>query len=88
VNVAIDLPPGASPRAFYRVDSTENNVIARWRELGSPAYWSREQTRELAADNSLRAAPSQSIRVERNSDSTTAHFTMESPGVGLLEIEI
>jgi xylan 1,4-beta-xylosidase len=87
VNVAIDLPSGATPRALYRIDSTENNVITRWRELGSPAYLSRAQTHELAADNALRAAPSSSIVTSKAEGCVTARFTMESPGVALLEIQ-
>ena len=87
VEVAVDLPRGARPGALYRVDSTENNVIARWRESGSPAYLSRQQTRELAADNQLRASPPNAVRTERVEDRTVARFVMESPGVALLEVE-
>jgi xylan 1,4-beta-xylosidase len=88
VEVAVDLPRGARPGALYRVDSTENNVIARWRELGSPAYLSRAQTRELAAGNQLSASPSNAVRTERADDGTIARFVMESPGVALLEVEM
>jgi xylan 1,4-beta-xylosidase len=87
VEVALDLPSGAKARALYRVDSLENNVIARWRELGAPAYLSREQTRELAADNALRTSSSP-VRSENRGDAVTARFTMESPGIALLEVEL
>jgi xylan 1,4-beta-xylosidase len=86
LNVAINLPSGATPRALYRIDSIENNVITRWRNLGSPPYLSREQTRDLASDNVLQAAPSQSVQTEHEEGTTWAHFTMERPGVALLEI--
>ena len=57
--------------------------ITRWRELGAPAYLSRQQTKELAADNMLRAS-STPVTVENGQ----ARFTMESPGVALLEIDL
>ena len=79
------LPPGAKPGTLHRIDSTENNVIARWRDLGSPAYLSRAQTRELGADNALRVT-TQPVRVESNEGQSIARFTMERPGVALLEI--
>lgn len=88
VEVAVDLPPGARPGSLHRIDSTDNNVIARWRELGAPAYLSREQTRELAADNALRAAPANTVRIEAGEGRATAHFTMESPGVALLDVDL
>ena len=62
-------------------------MIARWRDLGSPAYLSRAQTRELTDDNSLRAADPKSVRTDRNEGKAVARFTMASPGVALLEIE-
>jgi xylan 1,4-beta-xylosidase len=87
VEVAVDLPTGATPGALYRVDSTENNVITRWRELGAPTYLSREQTRALASDNHLKPIAG-TVRTERNEGRAVAHFTMESPGVALLEVEL
>lgn len=87
VEVAVDLPTGATPQRLYRIDSVENNVVARWHALGAPDYLSREQTRELAADNQLRAS-NQPVRCERAPHGATAHFTMESPGLALLEITL
>lgn len=87
VEVALDLPRGAKPVSLHRIDSVENNVVARWRELGAPAYLSREQTRELAAGNELRPSATP-LRVETHDDRVTARFTMESPGVALVEIEL
>lgn len=87
LTVALDLPPGATAVTLYRVDSTENNVLARWRDLGSPAYLSREQTRALAAVDALTPSTS-SVRLDSADGRRTAHFTMESPGVALLEIAV
>ncbi len=86
VEVSVDLPAGACPVALHRIDSTENNVVARWHDLGAPAYLSREQTRALAADNTLRPMPAASVRLQSAEGRATAHFTMEGPGVALLEI--
>lgn len=87
VEVAVDLPAGTRSATLYRIDSTENNVVTRWRELGAPAYLSREQTRALAADNALRAMPATSVRFQPDAGRAVAHFTMESPGVALVEID-
>jgi len=83
IEVAVDVPRGTFAGKLYRIDSIENNVITRWRELGAPAYLSRQQTKELAADNMLRAS-STPVTVENGQ----ARFTMESPGVALLEIDL
>lgn len=87
VEVAVDLPPNAKPAALYRIDSTENNVVARWHDLGAPAYLSRDQTKDLLAENHLTRSSS-SIRVTTTDALPTAHFTMESPGLALLEIDL
>lgn len=87
VSVSVDLPPGATSAKLYRVDSTENNVLARWRALGAPAYLSRAQTRELAAVDALTAS-SAAVRLESADGRRTAHFTMECPGLALLEIDV
>jgi xylan 1,4-beta-xylosidase len=87
LSVAVELPAKGRPAALYRVDSTENNVLVRWRTLGSPAYLSREQMRDLSAVDAL--TPSSSgVRLESTDGRNTAHFTMESPGVALLEIAV
>ncbi len=83
IGVTVELPDGAAPGPLFRIDSSENNVIARWRELGSPVYLSREHTRELAATNAL-APSSTPVTVENG----VARFTMECPGVALLEIRL
>ncbi|MEO7698351.1 MAG: hypothetical protein ABIZ04_03925 [Opitutus sp.] len=87
VEVSVSLPAGARPLTLHRIDSIENNVLTQWQELGSPAYLSRHQTKELAADNALKAS-STPIRFEADADHSTARFIMESPGVALLEVEL
>jgi xylan 1,4-beta-xylosidase len=85
VEVTVQLPAGAEHNALYRIDSLENNVIAQWEELGKPAYLSREQTRDLAARNNLQAS-SNPVRLENVGANRVARFTMESPGLALLEV--
>lgn len=87
IAVTVDLPTGSRPTRLYRIDSLENNVVARWRELGAPAYLSRAQAKELAADNALRAS-STPVHFENTGAASHAHFTMEGPGVALLELEM
>lgn len=87
VEITIDLPATSRAGKLYRVDSLENNVLARWADLGRPAYLSREQTRVLAADNALKASSSPVV-LEPHADGVRARFTMESPGVALLEIQL
>jgi len=87
LEVMVELPRGASVEELHRVDSLENNVLAQWAELGRPAYLSREQTRELAADNALKASSS-SLRLERTETGACVRFTMESPGIALLSVKL
>lgn len=84
VQVALDAAPTSSPR-LTRLGSEENNILAVYREMGSPAYPTREQIAELRSANGLRPAPSSEVRIERAGDKWAASFEMESPGLALLE---
>lgn len=85
LTVTVDLPAGAKPGRLFRVDEHENNVVTLWRELGSPAYLSRQQTSDLKAVNALQPSSSK-IVTTREGDRVTARFTMEAPGIALLEV--
>lgn len=85
IEVTVRLPSGLRPGKFYRIDSLENNVLAQWRALGAPAYLSRAQTQELAADNALKPS-STPVHFESVAGGGEARFVMESPGVALLEL--
>lgn len=85
MEVSVSLLRGMRPLRLFRIDSSENNVLALWDALGQPAYLSRDQTRELAANNVLTPS-STPIRLENTADGAIACFTMESPGVALLEV--
>lgn len=86
LEVTVALPPRARPIGLHRIDRHENNVVQAWRDLGAPAYLSRAQTAALAAENHLRASRTP-VRHEVDGARHLAHFTMERPGVALLEIE-
>lgn len=83
IEVAVKVPAGSRALQLHRIDSIENNVITRWHELGAPAYLSREQTKELADYNALKPS-STGVTIENGE----ARFTMESPGLALLELEL
>lgn len=86
LTVTVVLPPRSRPGAVYRIDHHDNNVLTQWRELGAPDYLSRGQRAELAANNELQPA-SPGAQWTNDAGRNLAHFTMESPGVALLEIE-
>jgi xylan 1,4-beta-xylosidase len=87
LEVTVELPPGARTGQLYRIDSVENNVVAKWRELGAPDYLSRAQTAELKAGNQLRPCPA-AVFIEGAENRAQARFSMEAPGVALLEITL
>lgn len=87
VDVCVSVPSGTVGGKLYRIDSIENNVLASWRALGAPAYLSRAQTKELASDNMLKAAASP-VHYTQDGDQARIGFTMESPGLALLELEL
>lgn len=84
VQVQLDAPPTSSPR-LTRIGSEENNILALYREMGSPPYPSREQIAELRSANDLRSAPASDVRIEQCDGNWLAVFEMESPGAALLE---
>jgi len=86
LSVEVPLPgrPAETPR-LYRVGDRENNILATWRELGAPPVLSRAQTAALQAANGLTVATASAVRVEKGPGGWTATFSMENPGVALLE---
>lgn len=86
VQVALPGQTAGAP-SLHRIDSRENNVIARWRDLGAPAYLRPAELKELAALDGLRPCPTPPpVRVEDGS--FVATFAMESPGVALLTVPL
>lgn len=84
--VEIELPEGTRTEdlTLWRLSETENNILALWREMGSPDNLKRDQVVQLRAQNELRAAPD--VKVESGEKAPLARFPMEAPGVVLLQI--
>jgi xylan 1,4-beta-xylosidase len=79
LTVRVPLPPGFNSPALTRLGAAENNIIATWRAMGAPAYPTRAEITALKDANSLQAA--NDLQIVDNH----AVFTMERPGVALLE---
>ncbi|MBS0633430.1 MAG: hypothetical protein JSS11_16090, partial [Verrucomicrobia bacterium] len=85
--VSVMLPADAGDVTLFRVDHVENNVLTRWRALGTPDYLSRRQTAELREADALQPAAINAVRLERQGGVVRAHFTLRTPGVALLEVK-
>ncbi len=83
----ISLPPASTrgPLLIHCVDSQQNNILAEWRALGSPAYLSPQQKASLAEKNILRPDVSWSI-AEPESKSPILSIRLEGSGIALIEI--
>lgn len=82
VKLRIALPPGAGNIRLTRIGAEENNILATWQAMGSPAYPTKLQLAKLHAANILGLATDDAVRMENG----TAIFTVEHPGGALLEI--
>lgn len=86
LQVQLTLPPEAAGRpVLHRIDSRENNVLTRWRELGSPVYLHPSDRNALAAVDTLQVSPTP-VMVEPAGDERSATFAMARPGVALLTV--
>lgn len=77
--VSVALPPGTLTAKLYRIDREHHNIPGAWKSLGSPACLTPGLHRELAETNGL---TSETIDVS----SGLASFTLERPGIALVEI--
>ena len=81
VKVRVALPPaGARAPRLIRLGADENNIISKWRELGAPPYPTPAQLDLLRTANVLQTA--EDLQIEDGH----AVFSMERPGVALLEL--
>jgi xylan 1,4-beta-xylosidase len=86
LKVEVELPADAGDSLqLHRIDSLENNSLARWRDLGAPVYLHPRDRAALAAVDALQASDSP-VTVTRRNDRVFATFFMEAPGVALLTI--
>ncbi len=80
-SVEIALPPGHSGAVqLFRIGAAENSIVERWHAMGSPAYPTPRQLADLKAQDRLQ--PARDLTVS----GSVAHFTLERPGVALLEL--
>jgi len=83
LDISLDLPPGSTDLKLNPINAAENNILEKWREMGSPAYLKRPQLLELRASNRFSSSQT-GIRLETKQDKCTAAFRMATPGVALL----
>ncbi len=83
VSIRMDREPRQP--SLWRIDRRDNNIITRWQELGSPAYLDRTALADLRDHNGLHTSPN-AVTVTRDADGWLATFSLENPGVALLEI--
>lgn len=55
VDFTVALPEGytGKVRRTIRIDNAENNILTTWKNMGSPAYLTREETASMLAGNGL-----------------------------------
>jgi xylan 1,4-beta-xylosidase len=83
----VELPGAVSQCQLFRISSWENNILPKWRDMGSPAYPSREQMSRLRFINNL-TATANAVTVSKSADKHFAEFEIECPGVALLEFDL
>jgi beta-xylosidase len=82
-SVRVALPPDTTQVRLTRIGAEENNILATWRVMGAPPLPTRDQLEQLRAANRLTAASNVAVQIKDGQ----ASFTVERPGVALLECE-
>lgn len=72
------LPPRQRLQKLYRITESENNIVSRWKAMGSPCYINPVQATQLKQSNLLTET------TDYVCDDITVKFTLSSPGVALL----
>ncbi len=85
--VRIKLPSRpAKGLRLWRLNEDENNILALWRGMGSPAYLNADERGYLQSQNKLTACYPKEVVVEEDAAGCWASFDLPAPGVALLEI--
>jgi len=88
LEVTVELPRKIEPRAeLFLVTNTENNCLARWRELGAPAYLHPSERKQLCRADALQPSATP-VRLTRHPAGCLASFTMQAPGLALLSVPL
>jgi xylan 1,4-beta-xylosidase len=80
--ITLTLPENRHAVQLYRLGERENNIIAHWQSMGSPAYPTPDQIRELIKSNVLQAVATRDYTTENRS----FQFELERPGVAFIEL--
>ncbi len=83
--VEITLPGQPKTARLFRINERENNILAHWRELGSPDYLSPGQLSDLSGVNHPTASLG-AVAIEQRGEGWVARFELETPAVALLEL--
>jgi xylan 1,4-beta-xylosidase len=86
VSIGLSAPVTQNSLRLFRINSRDNNVLTRWREMGAPAYLKREELGQLQLNNTLQGAAGD-VTLTTENGVAHASFTMETPGVALLLCE-
>lgn len=80
--------PGAPAKGvrLWRINEDENNILALWRAMGSPAYLNAAERAYLREQNHLQVCYPREVQVEQAADGHYARFALPAPGVALLEL--
>lgn len=82
--ISIDLPARGTAR-LLRIGAEENNVVARWRALGAPAYPEAAVLTDLRRHDDLR--PASDLILSEADGRRSATFALERPGAALLLVQ-
>lgn len=82
LTVRVNTPFGRP--TLIRLGAEENNVVATWREMGSPEYPTLSELSRLRKSNTLQMAPEEAVRFETSDEGLMVVFEMECPGVASL----
>ena len=86
-SIRIALPPQTRQATLYRIGQQDNNIIDTWRKAGANPYPTPAQLHSLRQLNTLTPCPPDAIRLESDASGLFASFTIERPGVALLELQ-
>jgi len=86
--VEFDLPAGIDldKVRFYKIDTKNNNIVTSWNEMGSPAYLKKDELLHLQGINQL-TSDNKGAKIEKTANGHKALFTMQTPGVAMLEVD-
>jgi xylan 1,4-beta-xylosidase len=73
---------------IFRIDSVTNNIIHHWKEMGSPAYLKNKELDDLQNHNNLSVDTGTNTKIEKTETGYRILFTMETPGVLMLHIDL